>query len=377
MMISYNTRLIASNEDLNALKDILKFHQIVFNFASKELFKLKRNSIVELHSQVYGYFRKSQSEIPAQVIIRGEQECLSSYRSIKSNRHKISKPIEKKNLSMRLDKRLYSIDKKDKYSIRITTSNKRKTFKFIVYDKLQKLLDKYEYCDPLIYLDNNNNLCISFTFDNKIDKIKPKLALGIDLGIRRSAAMSDGRIIIDRKFNAEKRRLRYLKRKLQSCGSKSAKKHLRKLRKKERNKNKNQTHLIVNKILETNADTFVLENLQSIKVKKHKYQNKNRISQVPLYEIRRILIYKAENVGKNVLLVCPSYTSQIDSLTNKKEGERRGCRFYAKNGLVYDADLNASRNIGQKSKLPVSYGNILDGQGSVIIPNVCKPINEN
>lgn len=67
-------------------------------------------------------------------------------------------------------------------------------------------------------------------------------------------------------------------------------------------------------------------------------------------------------------------TSQTDCLTDKLEGERKGRRFYAKSGLVYDADLNASRNIANRSKLPVSYGNILDGQGIVSCPNVCKPI---
>lgn len=53
----------------------------------------------------------------------------------------------------------------------------------------------------------------------------------------------------------------------------------------------------------------------------------------------------------------------------KTEGVRRGCRFYAKSGIVYDADLNAARNIGNRSKLPVSYGNILDGQASVNTPS--------
>jgi len=146
------------------------------------------------------------------------------------------------------------------------------------------------------------------------------------------------------------------------------------LKRKERNKNKNQTHLIANEILKTNCDTIVLENLKGIKAKKHKYQNKRSIAQVPLFELRRILTYKAENIGKNVVLVSPAYTSQIDSISGIKEGVRRGCRFYAKSGLVYDADLNAARNIGNRSKLPVSYGNILDGQASVNTPNECKSL---
>ena len=371
-MLSYNTRLIGSPEDLLSLKTVLEWERLAFNEASQIQFLEPKKSIVILHSKFYRKLRESQAQIPSQVLIRGEQGCLSAYRSIKSNKHKIKKPIEKKRLSMRLDKRLYSQNADDKYSINITTANKRKKFKFILYPKLQNLLNQSNYCDPLIYQDNSGNLCICFTFDNKVEKIKQKLCLGVDLGIRVSAACSDGRLIIDKKFNKEKRRLRYLKRQLQSKGTKSARKHLFKLQHKERDKNKNQSHLIANAILQTKADTIALENLKGIKAKKHKFQNKNRISQVPLFELRRIITYKAENTGKTVILVNPAFTSQIDCLTGKKEGKRAGRRFYAKSGLVYDSDLNAARNIGNRSKLPVSYGNILDGQGIVNYPNVCK-----
>ena len=125
--------------------------------------------------------------------------------------------------------------------------------------------------------------------------------------------------------------------------------------------------------MRTDADTIVLENLKGIKVKKHKYQNKRSISQVPMFELRRIISYKAENQGKTVTLVSPSYTSQRDSVTGLIEGERRGCRFYSKNGLIYDADVNAAINIAKTSKLPVSQTNRLTyGQATVNSPIVCK-----
>ncbi len=375
-MITYNAKLTGSQEDLQSLRQILEFERFAFNEASKIQFLEPKKSIVILHSKFYYKLRKWHPEIPAQILIRGEQACLSAYRSAKSNKHKLTKPVEKKRLSCRLDKRLYSKNKDDKYSINITTANKRKTFKFILYPKLKELFDKFIYCDPLIYVDNNDNLCICFTFDNKPqEKLKQKLCLGVDLGCRVTAACSDGRLIIDKKFNAGKRKLRYLKRQLQSKGTKSARKHLNKLRHKEHNQNKNQSHLVANLILKTDADTIALENLKGIKAKKHKNQNKNRISQVPMAELRRIVTYKAENQGKTILLVNPAFTSQTDSITGKREGERKGRRFYAKSGLVYDADLNASRNIANRSKLPVSYGSkniILDGQGIVNCPNVCK-----
>jgi putative transposase len=364
-----------NQEDFDSLKSILEMHKVVFNFASQHQFNETKNSLVVLHSKVYNNIRKQYPNIPSQVIIKAEQECLSSYKSTKSNKHRLKKSIEKKNLSMRLDKRLYSKNKNDKYSIRITTTSGRQSFKFVVYPKLKELLDKFEYTDPLIY-ENDGKLFISFTFDNKPkESLKQKLALGVDIGIRRNAACSDGRIIIDRKFNGDKRKLRHLKDSLKSKGTKSARRHLRKLKHKESNKNRNQTHLIANVVLNTEADTIVLENLVGIKKKKNKYQNKRSIGQVPIFELRRVISYKAENQGKSVLLVRPYYTSQIDSVTGNRDGERRGCRFYSKNGLIYDADINASINIAKLSKLPVSQTNYLTyGQAVVNQPIVCKPV---
>jgi IS605 OrfB family transposase len=360
-------------DDYDSLKSILDMHKIVFNFASPLQFQEKKNSLVVLHSKIYYNIRKQYPDIPSQVIIKAEQECLSSYKSTKSNKHKLKKPIIKNNLSMRLDKRLYSKDKTNKYSIRITTTHGRQSFNFVVYPKLKELLNKYQYSDPLIY-ENNGKLFISFCFENKPkEPRKQKLAIGIDLGIRRTAATSEGKLIIDKKFNGNKRKLRHLKDCLKSKNNKSSRKHLIKLRHKEYNQNKNQTHLVANEVLKTNADTIVLENLKGIKKKKNKYQNKRSIGQVPLFELRRIITYKAENAGKTVTLVSPYNTSKTDSVTGKVEGERRGCRFYSKNGLIYDADINASINIAKLSKLPVSQtSNLTYGQALVNMPIVCK-----
>ena len=374
-MITYSTQLIPTNpEDMKLIMDLMEEYRCVVNEASilqfsnlKELSALKA-----LHNNFYYIARAEHKGFPSQMVIRAEMETLASYKSIKSNKHKITKPFEKKNLSVRLDKRLYS-KTDDKTKIRITTKERKKEFSIVLYPKLKELMDKYEYVDPLLFV-REGKLMISLTFDSAKEKEKESLCLGVDLGIRRVAACSDGRLIIDKKFNAEKRKLRYNKRQLQSKGTKSARKHLKKAKHKERNKNKNQTHLVVNKILKTDANIISLENLKGIKAKKYKKQNKNAISQVPFFELRRILTYKAENMGKHVCLVSPAYTSQIDNVSGIKEGERKGCRFYAKSGLIYDADINAAINIARRSKHPISIGNFLDGQGEVKRPIACKSL---
>jgi IS605 OrfB family transposase len=246
----------------------------------------------------------------------------------------------------------------------------------VPYPKLQELINKYPVCDPLIF-ERDGQIWLSLTFETPNFAIVENTAIGIDLGINRVVATSEGMLIIDKKFNGEKRKLRFHKRKLQSKSknSKSAQRHLKKLRRKERNKNKNQTHLITNIILKsTLANVIVLEDLNGIKNNpKNQYRKNfnNKISQVSFYELRRVLEYKAMAHGKVVKIVSPYNTSQIDNVTGKKEGERKGSRFYSKTGIIYDADINAAINIAKRSKLPVSQTNNLTyGQANVNSPIV-------
>lgn len=369
--LTYNTRLLFKDDsDKNKIVGMLEKQRFAWNECSKVKFNIPTNSIVLLHGQFYNEFRKSQPEIPSQVVISAEQSVLSAYRSIKSNKQKLKKPPEKEKLSIRLDKRTYSY-KSGIFSI--ISLEKRVKCQPYIYPKLQELISKYRFCDPLLF-EKNGEIWISLTFNIPETLSQKKLALGIDLGCRINAATSEGNLYIDKKFNGEKRKLRFNKRKLQSKSknSKSAKRHLKKLKHKEANKNKNFSHNLANKLIkDTKADTLVLENLKSLKVKKNKYQNKNRISQVPIYQLKQILTYKALLNEKTVIEVSPAWTSQIDHVTGKKEGERKGRRFYAKSGKIYDSDINGAINIGLRSKLPVSQTEKLTyGQANVNSPIV-------
>lgn len=369
--LTYNTRLVfQSDSQKRQLLQMLESQRFAWNECSKVKFNIPTNSIVLLHGQFYTKFRQSQPEIPSQVVISAEQSVLSAYRSIKSNKQKLDKPPEKKKLSIRLDKRTYSY-KNGVFSI--ISLEKRVKCSPYIYPKLQELISKYRFCDPLLF-EKNGEIWICLTFDIPEILSQKKLALGIDLGCRVNAATSEGNLYIDKKFNGEKRKLRFNKRKLQSKSknSKSAKRHLKKLKRKEANKNKNFSHHLANKLIkDTKADTLVLENLKSLKVKKNKYENKNRISQVPIYQLKQILTYKALLNEKTVIEVCPSYTSQIDSQTGKRDGVRKGRRYYSKSGVIYDSDINGAINIGLRSKLPVSQTkNLTYGQANVNSPIV-------
>ena len=249
--------------------------------------------------------------------------------------------------------------------------NKRVVVKFQTYDKFNELASLYTMADPLIFM-KNNEIWLSVTFNVPSKPVVDETYLGVDLGIRRIFTTSDGLSYKGKELNALKRKIRYNRRKLQSKGTKSAKRKLKKLSNKEKNINKNYTHLICNKILDTDKSVIVLEDLKGIKQKTSKTKegfkrtnHNNRISQVPLFMIKEVLTYKATHVGKRVESVSPSYTSQIDCVTGKRDGQRKGCRYYSSNGLVYDADWNAAINIRNR-KHSISFDTPIDGRLNLV-----------
>ena len=103
----------------------------------------------------------------------------------------------------------------------------------------------------------------------------------------------------------------------------------------------------------------------------------------PFFELLTILKYKAQALGKRVETVNPAFTSKED-YRGITAGKRVGCRYYASDGRVWDADHNAAINIGQrwgnKNKLPVSFVEPRDGQyeldrqGKCQLPTCLVPV---
>lgn len=382
-ILSIKTRLLFnSEEDKQKLIEMLESEREVWNWISKEHFKINENgylsctnSVKELFAKCYKPARILFSNVKSHIVVKSLNDCLSTYRTIKSNKDKILEPPIKKKLSLRLDANLL-LEKNATF--RITTNEKRVITKLELFPYLQGHLDRYSHGDPNIFV-RGKDIWISLPF--KIEEPLPKnqtLAVGIDLGISRFATTSEGKHFKCKRHNKIRRKIRHLKSKLKSKGTKSARKHLKRLRRKEHNVNRNFNHHLANAILRSSeASVFVLEDLdvKKLKSKKAVYQSKNRISQVSFAEVRFLISYKAKLSGKTVMFVNPAYTSQMDALTGKLDGERKGRRYYAKGkygkkGLVYDSDVNAAWNIAKLSELPVSYARILDGQGLVIDPYV-------
>lgn len=380
-MKTYNIQLeFKSQEEKQLLLSTFEIHKNIWNYISKYIFAHKLKAWgKDVHDATYHKCRKKFPDSPSQIIIRAREDIIATYKTIKSNKHKIEEAPVKNNCSIRLDKRLYTLQKD---SIKLTTTGKRITCKLKLYKKLEELF-KYEVRDPLIFV-RNNEIYLALSFDTPEPIFNPNQCIGIDLGLSRIAVTSEGKMISGSEYIRTKRKIRYLKRCLQknkknrTKKSDSARKHLKKLKRKELNYSKNYIHHLSNELLKTNCNTLVLEDLSSLKDRNKGRLQNNKLSQIPFFQLLTILTYKAQALGKRVETVNPAYTSK-DDFRGIEKGKRVGCRYYASDGKVFDADLNAAINIGlrwgNKNKLPVSFVFPSDGRYRLNGQGVCQPPN--
>lgn len=349
--------------------ELLEVSRLAYNECANIITARKVHlDLQSVHNAVYYELREKFPTIPSQGIIKVYKDCISAFRSINSNGHVEHKVPTKKNLSMRLDKRLYSRLSLSSISLCSAKSGKRVDADIIKYPKLEELFGKYPVHDPLIF-KRDDRFFLALSFEVPEVPLRDENCIGVDLGERRFAITSDGLMLDDKEYNARRRRVRYLKRCLQKKGTKSAYRHRHKLCKKEQRQSDDMCCRVANAIIEsTDASIIVLEDLSKIKQKtsktkdgKKRKDHNRRISQVPFYKVKEILSYKALLAGKRVETVSPFMTSKTDCTTGKKNGTRKNRRFYCKNGTVLDSDWNAAINIARKSKHPFSFKMPLDG----------------
>ena len=349
-----------------------------YNYASNIIFNEKLQlGLKPIHSRLYYELRDKFKELPSQMCIQVERALISNYKSVRSNGHKIDKPIQMKHPSIQLDKRLFSNLTRESFKLSNGDGNHRSEVRFVTYPKFNELAEMYKMCDPkLAYNDDTGVFYACVPFLDIPPTPHEDSYLGVDLGIKRIATLSDGTSYSDKKYLANRRKIRHNKRILQKHKkhSHSAKTKLRKLRRKEANVSKNMCHHLSNEILKHNGSVIVMEDLTKIKQSTSKTKNgykrtrhNNMFSQVPFYQLRQILTYKALLKGKRVETVSPEYTSRQDCRTQSGVGCKRiGCRFYTKDGMVFDADWNASINIMNRYKHSNSFNLPIDGRLNLI-----------
>ena len=176
--------------------------------------------------------------------------------------------------------------------------------------------------------------------------------LGVDLGIVNIATTSDGQIMAGREINRIRARERTLRTKLQKKNTPSAKRRLKKRRRKEARRARDINHKIAKHVVaeaERTGRGIALEDLGGIRerVRLAKPQRATH-SSWSFAQLGQFIAYKARRAGVPVVHVDPAYTSRTCAECGYADKANRVSQawFACRNcGFVDHADRNGSRNI--------------------------------
>lgn len=196
----------------------------------------------------------------------------------------------------------------------------------------------------------------------------PVGTLGVDLGIVNLATDSDGQVFSGKQVDDTRERYAALRNGLQSTGTKSAKRHLKKISGKEQRFHRDVNHCISKEIVTKAKDTgraVALEDLTGIRdqitVRK---DQRSRHHSWGFYQLRQFIEYKSAVAGVPVEFVDPRNTSRTCpscGCVDKKNRPNRDTFNCIQCGLIGPADYIAAINIANRAAFvnqPIVPGNI-------------------
>lgn len=257
--------------------------------------------------------------------------------------------------SIDYDSRNFTIKKDNIISLMILGG--RTKIKYQSYKNLQEL-NLCGQCE-LMYDKINNNFYVNLVSDViENPTINTDDFIGVDMGVKNIAVTSDGEIYSGDNIENYRKKITGLKSRLQSKGTKSAKRHLKKISKRENRYKKDINHCVSKKIVQKAKALGRGIKLESLKfskktVKKFNKQirdNNAKLGKWAFGQLRDFIAYKAKIAGIPVLLINPAYTSQICSKCGHNEEGNRITREEfkcVKCGYEVNADFNASVNISR------------------------------
>jgi len=180
--------------------------------------------------------------------------------------------------------------------------------------------------------------------------------IGVDLGISRLAVTSQPRFLGGKQVKETNNRYFRLRRDLQTKGTKSAKRHLKRLSGREKRFKRNTNHVISKRLVQKAKRTgraIAIEDLRHIRQRTErtvKRSQRNRHSSWAFAQLRYFLEYKARAAGVMLYTVDPRNTSRTCSRCGHcaKSNRQNQASFLCKScGYAAPADENASVNISR------------------------------
>jgi IS605 OrfB family transposase len=214
----------------------------------------------------------------------------------------------------------------------------------------------------LCYRGDTKKFHLAVVVDSEDPPLRSSGILGVDLGIKNIAVDSEGRVYTDERVEKVRTRYNELRGRLQQVGTKSAKRHLKRMSGRERRFKRDVNHCISKRIVSTAKGTcsmVAMEDLTGIRGRTTvRREQRDRHSKWAFLELRRFVEYKAAMAGVPTVLVDPRNTSRTCPkclLTTKKNRPTRDLFRCVNCGWTAPADYVGALNIrgGAAFSLPI------------------------
>lgn len=194
----------------------------------------------------------------------------------------------------------------------------------------------------------DTGLYIMLQFRIPVNPTKHGAIMGVDRGLYNIYTLSDGTIISSKQAVAVKRRYQYLRSKLKQKGTRSAKRHLSKIKHREARFMADFNHCVTKQLASrTDVGTYVLEDLRGIRKRRKGKKLNSWLANWAYYQFELQLQYKCAINGIRVAFIDPRYTSQKCSVCGTiDKSSRKKSKFVCTScGHTEHADVNAAKNI--------------------------------
>lgn len=329
-----------------------------FNFVCQTGWNDSDSNGVSLHNKTYSVTREY---LPSQLAVSARMKATEAIKAVKARIKKKQKATcpQSKQAAIRYDARSFNVWF-DRNEISLLTVDGRIKVPISVPECFKEYIEWKRCSADLFTRKNKVFLHIVFSKDISDPKSTGKV-VGIDRGIKKIAVTSENQFFGGGQIKKVSKRYEKIRSALQSRGSKSARRHLQKISKKENRFRADVNHVITKQIVNSlDAGTVIaLEDLKGIRqrVRLRKKQRKD-LHKWNFYQLEQFLTYKANARGMNVEYVDARYTSQKCSRCDyiSRSNRQYQAVFKCKHcDFSLNADLNAARNIRQNHLDAIGY----------------------
>lgn len=344
MKLIAQVRLYPTEEQASRLLQTLEAANAACNRISDHAWNAESFRQYDLHKAIYHAVR-AETGLTAQMVVRCIAKVADAYKLDKK-----TKRTFKPHGSIAYDDRILKwYTAKREVSI---WADGRTTIPYKAGERQYELLQYRQGESDLVYRHGKFYLLATCDIPDP-DERDVDTALGIDLGIVNIAVTSDGDIYTSETIERNRVRQQRLRRDLQRKGTRSAKRHLKKLAGKQARFQKDTNHVISKRIVECAEHTnrgIAVENLTGIRsrTRVEGTDNRARHSNWAFAQLKAFIAYKSKRRGVKVWEVNPRHTSQRCfccghvERANRKSQDQFLC---VSCGHADNADVNAAKNI--------------------------------